>query len=85
MIAIRVLGPGCSNCERVEMHTIEAVEQLKRDRPELEATIEKVTDTEVFMEYGLLATPGLVINEKLVSAGKIPSTDEIARWIEQSA
>ena len=85
MISIRVLGPGCSNCERVELHAIEAVEQLKSDRPELEATIEKVNDTEVYMEYGLLATPGLVINEHLVSAGKIPSTDEIVRWIETNS
>ena len=85
MISIKVLGPGCANCERVELHSIEAVEQLRRKRPDFEVTIEKVKNPAVYSEYGLLATPGLVINEQLVSAGRIPSTAEIVDWIETSA
>ena len=82
MISIKVLGPGCANCERVEIHAMEAVEQLRRVDSGLKVTIEKIKDPELYVTYGLLATPGLVINEQLVSAGKIPSTDEIANWIE---
>ncbi len=84
MISIKVLGPGCANCERVELHAIEAVENLGSEKPELEATIEKIKNPEVYPDYGLLATPGLVINEKLVSAGKIPSTDEIVNWLKNT-
>ena len=85
MISIKVLGPGCQNCERVELYAIEAVEQLQHERPGLEVTIEKIKDPELFAAYGLLATPGLVINEQLVSAGRIPSTDDIRTWILKSA
>jgi small redox-active disulfide protein 2 len=84
MISIKVLGPGCANCERVELHAIEAVEQLQREWPGLEVTIEKIKDPEVYVAYGLLATPGLVINEQLVAAGRIPSTDDIVTWIGKS-
>jgi hypothetical protein len=48
-------------------------------------TIEKVRDPQLFAAYGLLATPGLVINEKLVSAGRIPTVDDILAWIGQPA
>ena len=85
MISIKVLGPGCVNCERVELHAIEAVEQIKSERPKFEVTIEKIKDPEVYSEYGLLATPGLVINEQLVSGGRIPSSNEIVTWIEKSS
>lgn len=82
MILIKVLGPGCPNCEMVERHAIEAVGQLTSKNQDFEAVIEKVKDPEIFVKYGLLATPGLVINDRLVSAGKIPSTEEIATWLK---
>ncbi len=85
MISIKVLGPGCANCERLELLSIEAVQQVKSTRTALAVTIEKVRNPEVYAAYGLLATPGLVINEQLVSAGRIPSTAEIVDWIEKSA
>jgi len=47
VISISVLGPGCSHCERVELHAIEAVERLKNERPEVEATIEKVIEPDL--------------------------------------
>ena len=50
--------------------------------PDIEVTLEKVTDTMKYLDYGLMATPGLVINEKLVSGGRIPSPDEIKRWLD---
>jgi small redox-active disulfide protein 2 len=72
-----VLGPGCNNCKRLEANARKAVEMLG-----IEAVIEKVTDYEQIMKYPILATPGLVINEKLVSAGRIPSEEEIAAWLK---
>lgn len=84
MLSIKVLGPGCMNCEKVELHAAQAVEQWKVDHPEVEVVIEKVTDTEKFLDYGLLSTPGLVINEKLVSSGKIPAPSHIVAWLEES-
>lgn len=84
MLTVKVLGPGCKNCERVQIHAAKAVDELKGRQPELEVSIEKVTDTMTFMEYGLLTTPGLVINEKLVSSGKIPSTAQIVDWLEDA-
>lgn len=84
MLSIKVLGPGCANCERLEVHAAQAVERWGQDHPEVEVTIEKVTDTDRFLEYGLLATPGLVINEKLVSAGRIPAPSHIIGWLEQA-
>jgi small redox-active disulfide protein 2 len=85
MLTIKVLGPGCKNCERVELHAVKAMEQWRAEYPDIEVTIEKVTDIEKFIDYGLLSTPGLVINEKLVSSGKIPSPSHITKWLEEAA
>ncbi len=76
MITIKVLGPGCMNCEKVEQNTRNAVTYMG-----LEAEISKVTDREVMQKYGLLATPGLVINEKLVCGGRIPEEGEVMTWL----
>lgn len=85
MLSIKVLGPGCRNCERLELHAAQAAERWAKEHPELEVTIEKVTDMERFLEYGLLATPGLVINEKLVASGRIPAPSHIVTWLEEAA
>lgn len=84
MLSIKVLGPGCMNCEKVELHAAQAVEQWRVDHPEVEVVIEKVKDTEKFLDYGLLSTPGLVINEKLVSSGKIPAPSHIVAWLDEA-
>ena len=76
MINIKVLGSGCANCKRLEETARKAVETLG-----IEAEIEKVTDYAEIMKYPILSTPGLVINEKLVSAGRIPSEKEITDWL----
>jgi len=76
MLSIKVLGPGCANCNKVEENARQAVMMLGT-----EANIEKVTDRAEFQKYNLLATPGLVINEKLVSAGRIPSDTEVMTWV----
>ena len=76
MLVIKVLGSGCPNCKKLEAITRKVVETLAVD-----ATIEKVTDFSKIMEYNILATPELVINEKVVSYGRIPGEDEITSFI----
>ena len=85
MLTIKVLGPGCHNCEVLAQKAIEALEVIAEEQPEeFEATILKVTEQEDIMKYPIMFTPGLVINEKLVSAGRIPSVDEIKDWLAQA-
>ena len=79
MLNIKILGSGCANCKRLEAITRKVVEDNN-----LEAEIEKVTDMAEIMKYPILATPGLVVNEKLVSAGRIPTAAEIANWLRQA-
>lgn len=76
MLTIKVLGPGCANCQKVEQIAKQVVATLSVD-----ATIQKVTEREEMMVYRILATPGLVVNEKLVCAGRIPSEAEVTTWI----
>lgn len=71
-LRIKILGGGCANCERLEQHARQAVAQLGVD-----ATFEKSGDYEEYARYGLLATPGLVVNDKLVSGGKAPAPSQI--------
>lgn len=85
MLTIKVLGPGCYNCHLLAQKAIEALEVVAEEQPEeFEATILKVTDYEEIRKYPIMFTPGLVINEKLVSAGRIPSVDEIKGWLAQA-
>ena len=76
MLNIQVLGPGCANCNKVEQLAHQVVESLA-----VKATITKVKDREAWKRYGLLATPGLVVNEKLVCGGRIPSETEVITWV----
>jgi small redox-active disulfide protein 2 len=76
---IKVLGPGCANCERLAETVKQAVSELGID-----AEVTKITDFAEMASYGMLASPGLVINEKLVSSGRIPSTEDIKILIEKS-
>ncbi len=84
MISIKVLGPGCRNCERVELHAVQAVDQWRVNHPGVEVTIEKETDLDKFLDFGLLSTPGLVVNGKLVSSGKVPSPAHIVAWLDEA-
>jgi small redox-active disulfide protein 2 len=85
MLTIKVLGSGCQNCQTLADKAKEALEVVAESQPEdFEATVVKITETENIVKYGLLQTPGLVVNEKLVSAGRIPEAKEIAGWLEEA-
>ena len=76
MLTIKVLGSGCANCKRVEQIVRKIVKEMS-----LEAEVIKVTEYPEIMKYNILSTPGLVINEKVVSSGKIPSPAAVAQWM----
>ncbi len=76
MLTIKVLGPGCNNCKNVEAVARKAVMDFG-----VEAEFMKVTDWIEIKRYPILSTPGLVINEKLVSAGRIPTEAEVMTWL----
>ena len=80
MKKIEVLGPGCANCKRLEAMAREAVGLAG-----IEAEIVKITDYAQIAAYGVLSTPGLVIDGKVVSAGRIPAATEIAAWLAAEA
>lgn len=75
-MVIKILGTGCPSCKKLERNTREAVCQLK-----LKADIVKITELEKMMSYGLMSFPGLVVDEKLVSYGVIPSVKEIKKML----
>jgi len=81
MLDVKILGPGCYNCDAVERVAIAALEALAEDDPDLEATILHLEKVEEIQRYPILFTPGLVINEKLMCAGRIPSKDEVKGWL----
>jgi small redox-active disulfide protein 2 len=76
MLNIKILGSGCPNCKKLEALTRQAVEQLA-----IKAQVTKVTDYTDIMTYNILSTPGLVINEKVFSTGRIPSIAEITSFL----
>jgi small redox-active disulfide protein 2 len=77
---IKILGPGCPKCREVDKRVKDALAGLG-----VVAEIEKVTDIEKITSYAILATPGLVIDGKVKSAGRIPRVEDIKAWIQDAA
>ncbi|MDD4776009.1 MAG: thioredoxin family protein [Syntrophomonas sp.] len=73
---IKVLGPGCSNCKKMEVNAKEAVKQLGID-----ATVEKSTDIQDIIKYGVMKTPALVVDDKLKSSGKVLAVEDIKKLL----
>ena len=73
---IKVLGPGCARCDQLKKTTRQVVEELGID-----ASVEEVKDIKKIMEYPILTTPGLVVDEELVCSGKVPDKAEVTRLI----
>lgn len=80
MVSVKVLGTGCARCEKLEAAAYQATSGLGFD-----VSVEKVTDVSQIMRYGILSTPGLVINEEIKSAGRLPTVEEIRNWVTEAA
>ncbi len=75
---IRILGPGCPRCHEVEKRTINVLAELN-----VGADVQKITDFKQIASFGVFATPALVIDGKVKCVGRIPSQDEMKRWIRE--
>jgi small redox-active disulfide protein 2 len=79
MVSVKVLGTGCKKCQTLEAKVRDLVATNQID-----ATVEKVTDIQEMVRYGIMMTPGLIINEKVKSYGVIPKDDQIINWLKEN-
>ena len=77
---IKILGGGCPNCKKLMANTEEALKELN-----LEATVEEVKDVDKIIDYGVMKTPALVIDEKVKSSGRVLGTEEIKKLLVPKA
>ena len=75
---IKILGSGCANCKKLHQIAIDATKEMNA-----EANFTKVEDIPSIMGYGVMRTPALVINEKVKVFGRVPSKEEIKKYIEE--
>jgi small redox-active disulfide protein 2 len=76
MMKVKVLGSGCANCRKLE-----AVARDAACASGIQADFEKVTDIQAILAYDVMSTPALVIDDKVVSSGRIPTRSEVQRWM----
>lgn len=79
MLNIKVVGSGCPNCERLADLCRQVIEENH-----IQAELEKVTDIRKFAELGIFMTPGLLLNDQVVSSGKIPAKSTLTQWITEA-
>ena len=78
MVSVKILGTGCKKCQNLE----NKVRELTASN-NINAVVEKVTDIQEMLNYGIMMTPGLIINEKVKSYGVIPKDDQILKWLKE--
>ena len=78
-MVVKVLGTGCARCKNLEAKVREVL-----SKNNIDAEVEKVEDIPEIMKYGILMTPGLVVNEKVVSSGIIPKDEQILQFLKQA-
>jgi small redox-active disulfide protein 2 len=79
MVSVKILGTGCKKCQTLEAKVRDLVATNQID-----ATVEKVTDIQEMVNYGIMMTPGLIINEKVKSFGTIPKYDQLISWLKEA-
>lgn len=77
---VKILGPGCANCKKLERTTRDAIAELG-----LDATLDKVEDYPTIAAYGIMATPGLVVDETVVVSGRVPKLAEVKDLLATAA
>lgn len=77
MTSVKILGSGCKKCQTLEAKVRELVEQNG-----IQANVEKVTDIDEMINYGIMMTPGLIINDEVKSVGIIPKEDQLIEWLK---
>ena len=78
MVSVKILGTGCKKCQTLETKVRDLVAVNRID-----AAVEKVTDIQEMVRYGIMMTPGLIINEKVKSFGIIPKDDQLISWLKE--
>ncbi len=76
MLNIKIVGSGCPNCQKLAKLCHDIIEENN-----IQAEIEKVTDVNKFADLGIMMTPGLLLNNKVFSSGKIPTKVVLTQWI----
>jgi small redox-active disulfide protein 2 len=79
MVSVKILGTGCKKCQTLEAKVRDLIAVNNID-----AAVEKVTDIQEMVRYGIMMTPGLIINEKVKSFGIIPKDDQIINWLKEN-
>jgi len=79
MVTIKVVGSGCPTCQKLGNLCRQVI-----DEKNMNAQVEKVTDVNKFAELGIFLTPGLIINDKIVSRGKVPTKETLRNWIKKA-
>lgn len=78
MTSVKILGSGCKKCQTLEAKVRELVEQNG-----IQANVEKVTDIDEMINYGIMMTPGLIINDEVKSVGIVPKEDQLIEWLKK--
>jgi len=79
MLSVKILGPGCSKCRTLERKVRELIEKNN-----IHAEVLKIEEITEMMNYGIMMTPALVVNEKVKSLGIVPKDDQILKWIKEA-